>query len=199
MSKVSVEVSTLQGIGDAIRAKDGTTELIPVSALAERITAIPAGGGDEKFRRFVDGSLSELTAEDLNGVTYIRSYMFSGMQSLEKVVIPDNVLSICEKAFAHCQNLTDITIGAGTRYFYIAAFDHAGYYSVEQDDGTDAEFWRPITIRFLHETPPFGYQLSLVFPNCEIEKIIVPKGALAAWQTYEYTREYADKMEEDTE
>lgn len=44
MSKVFIEETTLTAIGDAIRAKEGTTELVPVSDMATRITAISGGG-----------------------------------------------------------------------------------------------------------------------------------------------------------
>lgn len=44
MAKYSIEDSTLKGIADAIRAKEGTTDAIPVSDLANRVTALPEGG-----------------------------------------------------------------------------------------------------------------------------------------------------------
>ena len=44
MAKVFIEESTLTAIGDAIRGKEGTTELIPVNAMATRISAIEGGG-----------------------------------------------------------------------------------------------------------------------------------------------------------
>lgn len=44
MAKVFIEESTLTNIGDAIREKDSTTELIPVTDMATRIKAISGGG-----------------------------------------------------------------------------------------------------------------------------------------------------------
>lgn len=46
MAKVFIEETTLTAIGDAIRVKEGTTELIPVPDMATRISAIESGGGD---------------------------------------------------------------------------------------------------------------------------------------------------------
>lgn len=43
MSKIFIEESTLTAIGDAIRGKEGTTELVPVTDMATRITAIQSG------------------------------------------------------------------------------------------------------------------------------------------------------------
>lgn len=64
MAKVFIEETTLTAIGDAIRGKEGTTELIPTTDMASRITAIESGGG------------SELTDEDLT-FTGSASYMFA--------------------------------------------------------------------------------------------------------------------------
>ncbi len=44
MAKYSIEDSTLVGIADAIRAKEGTTDAIPVSSFASRVNAIGGGG-----------------------------------------------------------------------------------------------------------------------------------------------------------
>ena len=43
MAKYSIEDTTLTGIGDAIRAKDGSTGAIPVSDIPSRIAAIQTG------------------------------------------------------------------------------------------------------------------------------------------------------------
>ena len=43
MAKYSIEDTTLTGIGDAIRAKEGSTGAIPVSDIPSRIAAIQTG------------------------------------------------------------------------------------------------------------------------------------------------------------
>ena len=45
MSKVFIEESTLTAIGDAIREKEGSAELIPTAEMAQRIGALSGGGG----------------------------------------------------------------------------------------------------------------------------------------------------------
>lgn len=45
MAKVFIEETTLTAIGDAIRAKEGTSDLIPVTDMSTRISAIETGGG----------------------------------------------------------------------------------------------------------------------------------------------------------
>ena len=46
MPKVFIEETTLTAIGDAIREKEGTAELVPVLDMADRIKAIESGGGE---------------------------------------------------------------------------------------------------------------------------------------------------------
>lgn len=45
MAKLFIEETTLTAIGDAIRGKEGTTELVPVNDMAIRISNLPSGGG----------------------------------------------------------------------------------------------------------------------------------------------------------
>jgi hypothetical protein len=45
MAKVFIEETTLTAIGDAIRGKEGTSDLVPVNDMATRISAISGGGG----------------------------------------------------------------------------------------------------------------------------------------------------------
>jgi hypothetical protein len=49
MSKYVIEDTTLVSIGDAIREKDGSTDKILVSELANKIKNIPQGGGGEEL------------------------------------------------------------------------------------------------------------------------------------------------------
>lgn len=47
MAKVFIEETTLTAIGDAIREKEGTTALVPVTDMSTRIRAIQTGGGGD--------------------------------------------------------------------------------------------------------------------------------------------------------
>ena len=67
MAQVFIEETTLTAIGDAIRGKEGTTELVPVIDMATRITNLPSGGG---------GGGNEPTDEELV-FTGTCSYLFS--------------------------------------------------------------------------------------------------------------------------
>lgn len=65
---------------------------------------------NKKLTQVVDGSVSELTAEDLKGVTSIRNYAFNNCSGLTSVTIPDSVTSIGTSAFGYCSGLTIVTI-----------------------------------------------------------------------------------------
>lgn len=59
MAKYSIDSTTLTGIADAIRAKDGSTGAIPVSDIPSRIAAIQTGA-------------------DVSGVTAVETDVVSG-------------------------------------------------------------------------------------------------------------------------
>ena len=62
------------------------------------------------FKSIVDDSLTEVTADMLNGATSISSYAFYQCANLTSVEIPSSVTSIGSYAFEYCRNLTNITI-----------------------------------------------------------------------------------------
>jgi hypothetical protein len=109
MSEYLIQDTTLTGIADAVREKKGSTDLIPVTSLAEEIKNLPSGGGG-KFTSLVDRSITEVTAEDLNGVTSIGNHTFYYCVNLTSVEIPSSVTNIDTYAFYNCKSLTSIPI-----------------------------------------------------------------------------------------
>lgn len=77
---------------------------------------VQRGGGKDysAFKGIVDDSLTEVTAEMLNGVTSISSYAFYQCGNLTSVEIPSSVTSIGAYAFNDCRSLTSITVEATT-------------------------------------------------------------------------------------
>ena len=80
------------------------------------------GGGSGKIAELVDGSITELTAEDLAGITTIRDYAFSSCTSLASVTIPSSVTSIGVGAFSSCTSLASVTIPSSVTSIGTTAF-----------------------------------------------------------------------------
>ena len=98
-----------------------------------------------KLVKRVDGSITELTLGDWDGVEVIGNYAFTECKSLEKIefpnslknigswafsncsgliniTIPNNVTSIAYRAFEFCTSLTSVTIGNGVLSIGSSAF-----------------------------------------------------------------------------
>ena len=125
MSKLFIEDTTLTAIGDAIRTKTGTTEPISPLDMPTVIGGITTGGGDgggNIAAKIVDGTITELTAEDLAGATTIRYYAFRNCNQLISVVLPNGVKGIGEYAFYQLSKLTSVEIPNTVIQIYGNAF-----------------------------------------------------------------------------
>lgn len=102
--KGSIKKSTAQAICDAVKVKEGTTEGVPFKDVAERILALPTASGEDNLAKLAKGTLTELTAEDLEGVTSIPAYfMYEAPDSLKKLTLPDGLEEVGSYSF---RNLT---------------------------------------------------------------------------------------------
>ena len=70
MAKVFIEETTLTAIGDAIRGKEGTTALVPVTDMATRITSLQTGS-DPVIKSLEITSNGTYTATDCDGYSPI--------------------------------------------------------------------------------------------------------------------------------
>lgn len=96
--------------------ENGTTEITADAGFAlSKVTANVnvQSGGSNKLPALIDGSITEITAEDLEGVTEIRNYAFAGCSNVTNVTIPDNITSVGIYAFDNCTKLNHVTLGTG--------------------------------------------------------------------------------------
>lgn len=84
------------------------------------------GGGDSNaaFKALVDKSITEVTADMLQGVTSIGNSVFSNCTSLASITIPNSVTSIGINAFNYCTSLASITFPNSVTNIGTQAFDN---------------------------------------------------------------------------
>ena len=115
----SSEIASIQtGVdtSDATATADdillGKTAYAKGEKLTGTIETYVGEGGEtvNKLAALVDGTLTEITAEDLAGATKIKPYVFEGCTSLTSITIPNSVTSIGSNAFWYCYSLASIII-----------------------------------------------------------------------------------------
>ena len=161
--------------------------------------------GNDAFR-----TCTKLTSVTIpNGVTSIREYAFYGCSKLTSVTIPNSVTSIGQGAFNNCTSLTNITISDGVTFIGVYTFTNCksltsitipnGVKSIDSWAFSHCSINTELggTYTILATTPPTIQ--SDTFSNAKINKIIVPKGTLAAYKSATNWSAYADKMVEATE
>lgn len=65
---------------------------------------------NELWQKLMNGIITEITAEDLQGVTEIRPYAFYNCLNLTSVEIPEGITTIGEYAFQKCSSLENLTL-----------------------------------------------------------------------------------------
>lgn len=101
-------IQTMSGGGE-----DLSTVLAEQEALVAELKSIIAQKaklGDAKLPSVIDGTVTEITAEDLAGVTKIRQYAFYYHPSIERVTLPEGVTTFEQYAFYNCKKLKNINI-----------------------------------------------------------------------------------------
>ena len=104
MSIVTIDDSYLTAIGNAIRAKNGTTTTYKPSEMAAAISAIESG---EDF--LPQKITNTLTSYSNNDITAIGRYGLYGCSSLTSVSLP-NLTTIGPYGFCRCTGLTSLTL-----------------------------------------------------------------------------------------
>ena len=67
----------------------------------------------DRFAKFIEGSITEITKSDLDGVVNISQCAFYNSINIKRAVIPDTVFSIGYAAFGTCNGLESVIIGNG--------------------------------------------------------------------------------------
>ena len=138
----------------------------------EVVTGTATIATENKLAQYADGTLTEVTAEDLKGVSNISAYAFAFCKKLTSATIPDSVTSIGSGAFYICSELSSITIGSGVTSIGSGAFsgcdklttvyytgDVAGWCKIS---GLDSGFMQNVTTLYINGQKVEG---DLVIPD----------------------------------
>lgn len=159
--------------------KNGTTEIFPDEGYTlSKVTAnvnVSASGGVSKLAQLAEGTLTEITAEDLKGITEIRRgafYFYNGAKFLESVTIGDNITKIEENAFRDNRQLATVTIGKGIKYIGYNVFASTNITRVNIDS---IDTWCNISFSNGTATPVCRKGINIFIKNATGEYEPIPK------------------------
>ena len=104
---------------NAYQYRAGETAEVPdevAEAIEDANELVPKPGRSvSRIAQLAEGSITELTTSDLDGIEIIVSRAFSHCTSLKSIEIPNDVTSIGEYAFYGCTNLESIRFGSDSK------------------------------------------------------------------------------------
>ena len=204
MSKLTVEDTSLVAVADAIRTKSGTTDAL---AFPDGfVDAIDNMQGENHLAKMVDDTITEVTAEMLDGCTKIRKCAFYYCHSITNIVIPEEVTTIEDNAFGNCTSLASVVLPSTLKTIKESAFAYCSsltniviperVVSIGNDAFNGCSILTNVEVK---PTAPPSLGTN-VFKKCSaLTQIIVPVGKLATYQSATNWSAYADIMVEATE
>lgn len=172
------------------------------------LTVVNSSGGN-KLAELMNGTLTELTAQDLDGATQIRLDAFSGQKNLLSVEIPGSVKTIGSRAFQDCSSLSTLVLNEGLEEIGTSAFIRCALHEFVVPSTVNLVYsnictlssdcdWK-LTVKMLPVTPPrasITSTFSHIFSPNDVEKIIVPVGSGNAYKTASNWEDFADLIVE---
>lgn len=110
-TQIATDSQTIQNYENEIIAlKSQIVELQETIKSLEAVNTALNGDDSYKqlFQNIVGGTITELKASDLEGITEIRAYAFYNCTSLKRIELPETVETIGSYAFANCMNLEEV-------------------------------------------------------------------------------------------
>ena len=92
--------------GEEISVEDHIAEIVENAIALEPKIGVPRS----KVAQLAEGSLEEITAEDLEGISTLSNCAFYGCVGLAKVTIPNGIKTITGNAFGYCWRLESVTL-----------------------------------------------------------------------------------------
>ena len=122
---------------------------------------VPSSGGgegsaSEAIKAMAEGTITEVTAEDLAGVTVLRWYAFYNCQKLTKITLPEGLINISYGSLQNTWALKELTIPETVTAI--------GAFALQTGTASNKT-----TFTFLPKTPPSIH--NSVFINTKLAKI----------------------------
>ena len=170
---------------------------------AQKLSGGGGGGGDKyaAFKALVDDSLTEVTAEMLDGITKIGDSAFSECRNLTSVTIPNSVTLIESSAFRSCDKLESVTIPNSVTLIGVSAFAYCGVLENMTIPGNTRiestvfnSCYKFSSLTMLSTTPPrFG---TAVFQSIHpLPTIYVPAESVDAYKSASGWSYYANQIQ----
>lgn len=157
--------------------ENGTTEVNATDGkVMTKVVVTTNVAIDNKVGQIVDGTITELTATDLSGITLIRDYAFSNCSNLIDITIPDSVASIGTSAFRMCSRLTNVTILGGNHTIKDYAFNECS--NIKAVHIADLVDWCNIDFEGVISNP-LVYAKKLYLNNEYVTDLIIPNGVIS--------------------
>lgn len=150
------------------------------------------GGGEKEVNKiadYINKTIKELTATDLDGVVNIPTSAFSSSPNLISVEIPNSVVNIGYSAFEYCNNLKTIIIPPTIKSINSSAFNATGTYKKVYI--TDIEAWCNISFGSSSSCPLLNNS-SLYLNDTFVKEIVLSDSVKSignyAFYNYSYLR-----------
>ena len=107
--KRAIKVETLDRLGASFQESRGITDKLTIEQMIE-LAKVPTASGDNKFVQFIDGTLTEITAEDLEGITKIKNRAFYKDPAIISVEFPNSIIQMGDEVCAESSNITSVVL-----------------------------------------------------------------------------------------
>ncbi len=174
--------SGYDGISSVMVVAPGNLSSANIKKGVEIASVVGTYEGDASYTSLVDGSLTEMTADMLKGLTATQNWAFAYKSSLTSVELPDTLTRLGSFSFAYCTGLTSLTIPVN-----VTSIGGSSFYASE------------VKTLIMKPTVPPTIITSSVLTQIALEKIIVPQGYLETYKTATNWSVAADIMEEASE
>jgi hypothetical protein len=122
VNKRAIEVDTLDRMAKGFQKSRGIPHKLTTEEMIE-LAEVPAASGENPLAKMAKGTLTEIKAEDLQGVTAIANYAFYKNFNFVSIELPYGVTTIGNRAFAETDKLKTLILPDSLEIIGDSAFE----------------------------------------------------------------------------